>query len=59
MKAGCGREVVRRHMERAVLVEWPADRLRDLDRPDDYESVRRELAAAGATESPVDPANRE
>ncbi len=47
MRAGCGREVVRRHHERAVHVEWPVDRLRDLDRPDDYEAVRRELAAVG------------
>ena len=47
MTAGCGREVVRRHHERAVHVDWPADRLRDLDRPDDYESVRRELAGVG------------
>ena len=48
MRAGCGREVVRRHHERAALVEWPADRLRDLDRTDDYESVRREFAAAAS-----------
>jgi molybdenum cofactor cytidylyltransferase len=47
MKAGCGREVVRRHHERAVHVDWPADRLRDLDRPGDYESVRRDLAGVG------------
>ncbi len=47
MRAGCGREVVRRHHERAVHVEWPADRLRDVDRPDEYEAVRRELAAVG------------
>ena len=52
MRAGCGREVVRRHHERAVHVEWPADRLRDLDRPDEYESVRRELAGAGAGDLP-------
>ncbi|WP_425154666.1 nucleotidyltransferase family protein [Candidatus Palauibacter sp.] len=50
MKAGCGREVVRRHMERAVLVEWSAGRLRDLDRPDDYESARREFDAADGRE---------
>lgn len=48
MRAGCGREVVRRHHERAVLVDWPADRLRDLDRPDEYEAVRREFAGAGS-----------
>lgn len=52
MRAGCGREVVRRHHDRAALVEWPADRLRDLDRPDEYESVRRELAGAGAGDLP-------
>ena len=47
MRPGCGREVVRRHHERAVHVDWPAGRLRDLDRPDEYESARRELAGAG------------
>ena len=44
MRAGCGREVVRRHHEGAVHVDWPADRLRDVDRPDEYESVQREFA---------------
>jgi len=48
MRAGCGREVVRRHHERAVLVDWPADRLRDLDRPDEYEAVRSEFAGVGS-----------
>ena len=48
MRAGCGREVVRRHHEGAIQVEWPADRLRDLDRPDDYESVRREFVGVGS-----------
>ena len=52
MRAGCGREVVRRHHERAVQVEWPADRLRDLDRPDEYESVRREFAGVGPGDRP-------
>ena len=53
MRAGCGREVVRRHHDRASVVDWPADRLRDLDRPDEYESARRELAGAGSR--PGDP----
>ncbi|MDE2661818.1 MAG: nucleotidyltransferase family protein [Gemmatimonadota bacterium] len=53
MRAGCGREVVRRHHDRASLVDWPADRLRDLDRPDEYESVRRELAGAGSRSGDV------
>ncbi|MXW66134.1 MAG: nucleotidyltransferase family protein [Gemmatimonadales bacterium] len=48
MRAGCGREVVRRHHGRAVTVDWPTDRLRDLDRPDEYEAVRREFAAVGS-----------
>ncbi|WP_420617155.1 nucleotidyltransferase family protein [Candidatus Palauibacter sp.] len=52
MRAGCGREVVRRHHERAIHVDWPAERLRDLDRPDEYESVRRELAGATAGDLP-------
>lgn len=54
MRAGCGREVVRRHHDRAVQVDWPRARLRDLDHPADYEEVREELArdeptAAGET----------
>ncbi len=48
MRAGCGREVVRRHRDRAVRVDWPAARLRDLDRPGDYEAVAEELARAAA-----------
>lgn len=51
MRAGCGREVVRRHHERAVPVDWPADRLRDLDRPDEYEAARREFAGVGSRSS--------
>lgn len=53
MRAGCGREVVRRHHERAVRVDWPADRLRDLDRPDEYESARREFAGIGSRSGDV------
>ena len=45
MEAGCGREVVRRHHDRAAFVDWPADRLRDLDHPDDYDAARLELDA--------------
>ena len=48
-RAGCGREVVRRHHDRAVRVDWPAARLRDLDRPGDYEAVREELDRAAAS----------
>lgn len=45
-RAGCGRAVVRRHRARAVHVDWPADRLRDIDYPADYESVRRQRTGA-------------
>ena len=47
MRAGCGREVVRRHHDRALHVDWPAAGLRDLDRPEDYQAAREELARAG------------
>lgn len=56
MRAGCGREVVRRHYDRAVQVDWPAARLRDLDRPEDYEAVVEELARAGAEAAADAPA---
>ena len=46
MMSGCGREVVRRHRDRASFVDWPADRLRDLDRPEDIAAARRELVDA-------------
>lgn len=48
MRRGCGREVVRRHRDRAVQVDWPGARLRDLDRPEDYEAVVEEFDRAGA-----------
>ena len=44
MDARCGREVVRRHRHEAVEVEWPAEAGRDLDRPDDYRRIVKELA---------------
>ncbi len=47
MRTGCGREAVRRHRHRAVEVDWPAARLRDVDRPQDYEAVIGELARGG------------
>ena len=43
MDARCGRAVVRRHLHEAVLVDWPAEAARDLDRPADYERARDEL----------------
>ena len=58
MDARCGREVVRRHRHEAVEVEWPAVAARDLDRPDDYEWIRRVLAEetrAATVQTPADP----
>lgn len=44
---GCGRRIVRRHRDEAIAVSWPAQRLADLDEPDDVERVRSQLAARG------------
>ena len=46
MDSRCGRAVVRRHLHEAVLVDWPAEASRDLDRPADYERAREELEGA-------------
>ncbi len=42
---GCGKRVVRRHRAEAEAVDWPAEALADLDRPEDYERIRAELEA--------------
>lgn len=36
---GCGKVVVRRHREEALVVAWPATALTDLDVPADYERL--------------------
>ena len=46
MDARCGRAVVRRHLDSAVMADWPTEAARDLDRPADYERARAELARA-------------
>ena len=46
MDARCGRQVVRRHRREAIEVDWPAESLRDLDRPADYEAIRETLAGS-------------
>jgi len=46
MDSRCGRAVVRRHLDEAVLVDWPAEAALDLDRPEDYERARSELEGA-------------
>jgi molybdenum cofactor cytidylyltransferase len=39
----CAKQVVRRHEPEAVVVDWPAAALRDIDVPADYEDVRAGL----------------
>ena len=43
MQRRCGREVVQRHRDEAVEVEWPESALSDLDRPEDYDRIRAEI----------------
>lgn len=42
----CAKQVVRRHEQEAVVVEWPESALRDIDVPADYEGARAELAGS-------------
>lgn len=37
---GCGKQVVERHAEQAMVLEWPAAALADLDTPADVERLR-------------------
>jgi molybdenum cofactor cytidylyltransferase len=45
---GRGREVARRHQERAAFAELPAALLADVDLPEDLERARRRLSDGGA-----------
>lgn len=36
---GCGRQVVVRHRDEAVVLDWPADALRDIDTPEDLAAL--------------------
>jgi molybdenum cofactor cytidylyltransferase len=51
--SGCGKKIAARHEAEAARVEWPADALADLDRPEDYERVRAELEAKKAECAPT------
>jgi molybdenum cofactor cytidylyltransferase len=42
----CGKSVVKRHRAEAVELDWPAERLTDLDLPDDVRRVRDRLEAS-------------
>lgn len=46
---GRGRQVVRRHLERAAFADLPAGLLADVDVDDDLEQARRRLAPGSAT----------
>jgi molybdenum cofactor cytidylyltransferase len=37
---GCGKQVVLRHQGEAVILDWPAASLRDIDTPEDLDSAR-------------------
>ncbi len=43
----CGRQVVKRYGAEAVTIDWPADAMRDLDRPSDYADARHALSRRG------------
>ena len=49
MQRRCGREVVRRHRDEAVELQWPMEALADLDTPEDYETIRGAAAASDET----------
>ena len=38
---GCGKAVVRAHQAEATMHDWPAEALRDVDTPTDYEELTR------------------
>lgn len=40
MQQRCGREVVQRHLDEALVMEWQIEALADIDTPDDYTRVR-------------------
>jgi molybdenum cofactor cytidylyltransferase len=42
---GCGKRVIRRYRAEAVVLDWPAAALADLDRPEDYERIKAVIEA--------------
>jgi len=42
---GCGKQVLRRHMQEAAFVPWPEAALADVDVPEDFERIGAELDA--------------
>jgi molybdenum cofactor cytidylyltransferase len=39
--ARCAQQVVKRHLDEAVVLAWPEERLKDLDRPEDWARLRQ------------------
>jgi len=50
---GAGKRVVDRHRAEAAVVEWPRDRLADIDRPSEYEALAPLLIGAGELTRPL------
>lgn len=46
---GCGKQVVKRHRDEALVVVWPEDALTDLDVPEDYDRVKALIEAREGT----------
>jgi molybdenum cofactor cytidylyltransferase len=38
---GCGKQVVRAHAAEAVVLDWPAEALQDVDTPEEYRALTR------------------
>ena len=43
---GCGKRVIRRHLEEALVIDWPEEALLDLDVTEDVERARTRVAEA-------------
>ena len=43
---GCGKRVIRRHIEDALAIDWPEEALLDLDVAEDVDRARARLAEA-------------
>jgi len=41
---GCGKAVVQRHRDEAVILDWPAHALVDVDTPEDFHSLQEDAS---------------
>lgn len=41
---GCGKAVVKRHLDEARMVDWPEEALTDVDTPEDFRAVEERIA---------------